>query len=172
MRTFGTKVVEDDVTFDSKLEHKIYKHLKRFFAKDEIWVHYPFELSYKANVESIVLPLELENLEQSQQNINYYSKLLKPVIWKVDFYIPTAGLFVEAKGRWMPVDRFKVLGLIPCLIATENVFRVVSPNKPSKSWFDENAEAYDDIFWSLKDFTKASDNSYDTEDFLVALGAL
>ena len=155
MKTFGVKVIEDGITFDSQLEHLVYINLKKFFGKDKIKVHHAIDLALAEDVTD-----------------DYYLEMIKPVKWRVDFYIPDVDLIIEAKGRWMPADRFKILALVKLLDVSDKVFRVVSPNKPPNSWFNKKADAFSDIFMSLKDFVDGVKHSYDTEDFLVALGAL
>lgn len=72
------------IRFDSKLEADVYRALLTLYTSDEIKVHHK-------------VPLLPGNDD------------FAPLDWKIDFYIPSDGIYIEAKGEFLLSrdDRFR-----------------------------------------------------------------
>lgn len=89
----AVKTVVDKITFDSKFESEVYQELKSTVGREKIRHHHRIPFLGKRN------------------NSRLYC--IRDMHWRVDFMIKNDtdqfAFGVEAKGKFMPADKFKFL---------------------------------------------------------------
>lgn len=161
-KPFGKRVSYDGITFDSVLEKDVYRMLRTVFRRRDISVHCPLVL-----------------FDTSDTAYSEVSGLIKPIKWRVDFFLKPVSAAIEVKGIWSQPDRFKIAlankkiidgGLSICSdvdVPTKvKQLRVIYAVEPPTKWFDKKSEAYSKQFISLDDFKYQVNVACDIENFL------